>query len=245
MSLKRTSQIDKRGMMRLIKTLFMAALFSSLASYSHACAVVDGVAAKTDTTITISWDVSGCRKRLSAYNTFRVCWKYAGNWGNACIPPTIDKDGETGTTTITGLSPQTPYRIRTLWHHRSWGWLDVMTRTVTTSSSQWSYSASNQIAPFSLRYEKDSRHRYCVNFYWKNVPPGGATSINLLLGRKFLFFWVAEDKSPDVTHAPFNLKTGEYYYQWCKFYEARTYEAAIATSSHGNIIAQSNTIVWH
>jgi hypothetical protein len=117
MSPRIRQQIRTCGTTAFWKTFFMAALFSCLGSYSHACAV-DGVAAKTDTTITISWDISGC-KRLSAGKTFRVCWKSVTNSGNACLPPTLEGEGENGSTTITGLSPSTPYRIRTLLHQRS------------------------------------------------------------------------------------------------------------------------------
>ncbi|MGB9366771.1 MAG: hypothetical protein WCE79_12255 [Xanthobacteraceae bacterium] len=227
-------------MSRLIKTLILAALWSLPASYSHASCTTDGVSAKTDTTISIYWDVSGCN-RLSAYATFRICWKYAGNTGNACIPPTIDNYGESGTTTLTGLSPATPYRIRTLWHHRSWGWLDVNTRTVTTNAGP----------AFTLRYEKGGGHPYCVYFYWKNVPAvQGPRKTVLILARKFLSGWFIEGQSPDVSNAAFNIFTGEYYSSWCKFYESRTYRAIInlvVVDNHGNesVAASTNQIQWH
>jgi hypothetical protein len=150
-------QIRTCGTMAFLKTFFIAALFSCLASYSHACAV-DGVAAKTDTTITISWDLSGC-KRLSAGATFRVCWKNAANSGNACLPPTLEDYGEKGSTTITGLSPSTAYRIRTLWHQRS-RWWDVTTRVVSTNPSP-------TLVSYALRYERETGQKYCVHFFWK------------------------------------------------------------------------------
>ncbi len=105
--------------MRLTKTLFVAASLSCLASYARACAV-DGVASKTDTTITISWNVSGCKK-LSAGETFEVCWKDKGEWNFPCGANRIGGNGKSGTTTISGLSPGQTYKIRTKWHHRSWG----------------------------------------------------------------------------------------------------------------------------
>jgi hypothetical protein len=224
-------------MARWMKTFFVATLLSFSAVYSSLACAVDG-AAKTDTTISISWDVSGCN-HLSASATFRVCWKNAANSGNACIPPTIDSYGESGTATITGLSPSTAYRIRTLWHHRTWGWLDVTTRTVTTDPSHG--------APFSLRYEKGTGFPYCVTFYWKNVPTvPGAIAINLLFSRKFFSAWFVEDKSPDVSTASFNLFTGEYHYQWCKFYESRTYRAIVNIYvGNNNVAASSNQIQWH
>lgn len=139
---------------------------------------------------------------------------------------------------LPGLSPSTAYRIRTLWHHRTWGWLDVTTRTVTTDPSHG--------APFSLRYEKGTGMPYCVTFYWKNVPTvPGATAISLLFSRKFFSAWFVEDKSPDVSTASFNLFTGEYHYQWCKFYESRTYRAIVNIYVGNNVAASSNQIQWH
>jgi hypothetical protein len=238
MSPKIADQIGSRSTITFTATLFIAALFSCLASYSHACAV-DG-ATQTDTTITISWDVSGC-KRLSAGATFRVCWKNAANSGNACLPPTLDGYGETGTTTITGLSPSTAYRIRTLWHQRSWGWLDVTTRTVTTNPTQ---AASS----FSLRYEKDIGHPYRVVFFWKNIPTLTVpiSSINLVFSRKLLSGWILVDKSPDVTTVVRNPITGEYSFAWDKFYESRTYKAIVNVYAGNNSpAASSNEVQWH
>src|ERR1043166_5869922 len=129
MSVKRSDQLNRRIIMKLLMMFFVAALFLVGAHYAYACGV-DNIVGKTDTTITISWDVSSCPK-LNSGTKFEICWKKAGNPGAVCNQPTMQSNFATGTATIEGLSPETPYKIKTQWHRKS-SWYDVTTRIVTT-----------------------------------------------------------------------------------------------------------------
>jgi hypothetical protein len=227
--------------MRLIRTLFITALFPFFVSHSHACAV-DGVAAKTDTTITIGWDVSGCN-HLDADSTFRVCWKGAGNSGNVCIPPTLESNGETGTTTITGLSPSAAYKIRTQWHHRSQGWKHVTNRVVSTDPSATPVS-------YMLRYERTTGKQYCVNFFWKTpqaLPTPLPFDLYLAVFHRRLGSWNLETKrNVDTSAATFNSATQEYTTYDCTFRNTRRYKAELVAyfSSTGQTNIVSNSIEW-
>jgi hypothetical protein len=226
---------------KLIQTLFIGALFSFPASDLHACAV-DGVEAKTDTTITISWNVSGCNK-LSAGATFRVCWKNAANSGNTCIEPTLEGHDESGTTTITGLLPSTAYKIRTQWHHRSTGWHDVTTRIVSTNPSPTSVS-------YALRYERETGRKYCVHFFWK-APPSLPTPLPFEL-KLAVFHWelgnwkLETKRDVDTSGATSNPATQEYTTYDCTFRNSRRYHAELVAyfplTKETNIV--SNTIEW-
>lgn len=226
--------------MKLIKTFLIAALFSFPASYSNACAV-DGVETKTDTTITISWNVSGCKK-LSAGATFRACWKNAANSGDTCIGPTREGYGETGTTTIPGLSPSTAYKIRTQWHHRSWGWRDITTRIVSTNPSATPVE-------YTLRYERQTGRKYCVHFFWK-APPSLPTplpfELKLIVDRWELGKPVVDRKRDvNVSGATFNAATREYDTYDCTFRNERRYRARLfASFPNGAANIVSNTIEW-
>ncbi len=222
---------------RLMETLFIAALFSLPASTSQACAV-DGVAAITATTISISWDLTSC-KRLSAGHTFEVCWKKQADSGNACIPPVLYGDGETGITTITGLSPATAYRIRTLWHQRS-NWWDVTTRITSTQASPGSSS-------FLLRYEKGQGQKYCTTFYWKGpaLPPIWIMELHVdhwVLGS----FTYDKKLSPIVTGSPLNTSTAEYSATDCGFSNNQRYRAVLAqyTATNSSPNSVSNFVEW-
>jgi hypothetical protein len=226
--------------MRLIKTLFMAALLSCLASYAHACAV-DGVASKTDTTITISWNVSGCNK-LSAGETFEVCWKDKGAWNFPCGANRIGGIGESGTTTISGLSPGQTYKIRTKWHHRSWGWKLVTNRTVTTDPT--SQSSSNILL---LRYVKKSTGpSYSVDFYFKHTQTPPPT---LVLSELSLHFhhknvgtagiWVSSADTPLITAVPY-APTQEFTINVPGFINSTGYRAQIFKGND----AISNRMEW-
>lgn len=115
--------------MPLFRTFFITALFSLATSYAHACGV-DSVAGKTDTSITIAWDVN-CNKFLKV----EICWKLAANSGNVCNPPAMAFYTTTGSYTIAGLQPQTPYKIKTHWRTQNSAWKEITTRTVTTNPS--------------------------------------------------------------------------------------------------------------
>jgi len=220
--------------MRLKATLFIGALFSLAPSNSLACAV-DSVAATTSTTISISWDLTSC-KRLSAGHTFKVCWKKQGDSGNACIEPVLYGDGETGTTTITGLLPATAYRIRTLWHQRS-KWWDVTTRITSTQASPGSSS-------FLLRYEKSPGQPYCVTFYWKG-PALPSTWIVELHVEHWVFGRFTYDRrlSQIVTGSPLDPSTGEYSATDCGFSNNQRYQAALGLSGPTSGFG-SNFVEW-
>jgi hypothetical protein len=218
------------------KILFFATLVSLAASSSLACAV-DGVSTITDTTIAISWDLSSC-KHPSGTNTFKVCWKKQGNSGNACISPVLFGQGTSGTTTITGLSPASPYRIRTLWHNPL-GWFDVTTRIVTTQADQGSSS-------YLLRYDKGAGQKYCVAFYWKGpaLPAIWVMELHVehwVLGR----FTFDKSQSQVVTGSPYNTSTGEYSVTDCGFSNNQRYQAVIELSNPTTTSGlASNFVEW-
>lgn len=187
--------------MKLLMTLLVAALFSFGASYAHACGV-DSVSGKTDTNITISWDVP-----CNGFREFEICWKNAANSGNVCIQPTMQTGERTGSYTIAGLQPETAYKIKTHWR-RKLGWYEITTRIVTTSPSPAAITTV-------LRYEKESPQRYSVTFYWKNPPTPSPTrewKLGLVYQTKNLFGW-SNPVPIDLTDAPISPQTGEYYWQ--------------------------------
>ena len=143
--------------MKLFKTLLMAALFSLGASYAHACGV-DSVSAKTDTTITIAWEVN-CNNFLK----IEICWKNAANSGNECNASALAFYTKTGSYAIAGLQPQTPYKIKTHWRKPNSAWYEITTRTVTTNPTP-------TVSGLSLRYEKGPGEPYSVYFFWKHPP---------------------------------------------------------------------------
>lgn len=219
--------------MRLIKTLFMAALFSCLASYSYACAV-DSMSGKTDTTIDISWDLSGC-SHVNSGEKFEICRQLGlGAW--FCTRYSTSS----GTGTISGLSASTVYKIRTKWH-RKLLWRTVTTRTVTTDPSP---TSSNTV----LRYQKLPGHPYCVDFYWKNPPlPNPAWRLTLDLKTRFTGVWSSLTDLDLSLNAQYNSSTNEYKKQKCGFSNNRQYKAfikkksTIGSSIPGNV---SNTVQW-
>lgn len=226
--------------MASIKALFLAALFSCLVPYAHGCAV-DGVASKTDTTLVISWNVSKCKK-LSAGDTFEVCWKEKGDWNFPCGANKKTGQGESGTITIPGLSPGQTYKVRTKWHHRSTGWHLVTNRTVTMDRT--SQSSSDTLL---LRYEKQSGKPYCVNFYFKHANPSSAvialSDLSLHVQHKsFGSFgiWVSAPNQDLKTAVP-NPATKEYVKKdLCSFLESTGYRAQIYKGSD----PISNKIEW-
>jgi Fibronectin type III domain len=228
--------------MTLPKTLFMAALLSCLASDAQACAV-DGVASKTDTTITISWSLSGCKK-LSAGDTFEVCWKEKGELDFPCGANRKTAGGESGSITIDGLSPGQTYKVRTKWHHRSTGWHLVTNRTVTMDRT--SASSSDKLL---LRYEK--KLGGCVDFYFKYAQPINPTSpivltdLTLHLHKKDLVslgFWASgksiplkDAKSASADEYTVNSCDNNTYFGENVLHRAQVFEKSTAIS---------NVIVW-
>lgn len=233
-------------MMTLLKALFLAALLSGGTRRAYACGV-DGVAAKTDTTITISWNVSSCPK-LNSGAKFEICWKKAGNPGAVCNQPTIQSDLAIGTATIEGLSPSTAYKIKTQWHRKS-SWYDVTTRIVTTNPS----AISSETV---LRYEKGTSQGYAVDFYWKNrpsppPPPNQDATLALLIkhqsiGTFGIWGTTAYDaQDHDLTNAAFNSSTNEYTKKVRKFNVNRRYRAYLYWRKDGqNLKRVSNEIEW-
>lgn len=221
--------------MKLIKTLFVSAVFSCLASYAHACAV-DG-ATQTDTTITISWTLSGCKK-LSAGETFEVCWKDKGEWNFPCGANRIGADGESGTTTISGLQPGQTYKVRTKWHQRSWGWQLITNRTVTTNRT--SAASSDTLL---LRYVKKSD---CVDFYFKHAQPSSSvialSELTLHLHRKSVGtfkLWLTAPELPLKT-AVASAPSQEFTINSCGFGQSTSHRAQIYKGNN----AISNLIEW-
>ena len=229
--------------MRLFKTLLMAALFSLWASDAHACGV-DAVSGKTDTTITISWDVQ-CPK----FKKVEICWEKSGNSGNVCNASALAFYTTTGSYTIAGLQPQTPYKIKTHWRTNNSAWREITTRIVTTNPSP---AATGTV----LRYLKATSQGYCVDFYWKNAPtppaaPNQDATLALLEKHQSvgsIGFWVnaaykAQDH--DLSNAPLNTVTGEYTKKVCGFSNNRRYRAYLywrkGTISLGKV---SNEIEW-
>jgi hypothetical protein len=230
-----------RSVTSFTKTLFIAALFSSLGCYAHACGV-DSVAAKTDTTITITWNISDCNK-LSASDTFEVCWKNTGDWNFPCGANRIPGYGESGTSTITGLSQASSYKIRTKWHHRSTGWHLVTNRVVTTEPSP----SSNTV----LRYMKVGHPQffttkdYCIDFYWKN-PPAVTAGHTLVLHIMKKTVTYLDWKDLVVTNATFNSSTGEYTANQCGFYNSFRSKATVALQSAASnqLHTYGNDVEW-
>lgn len=226
--------------MTVFKTLCIAALLSWLSSSSQACAV-DGVASKTETTLTISWNVSGCKK-WSGGDSFEVCWKEKGEWDFPCGANKKMGQGASGTITIDGLSPGQTYKVRTKWHHKSTGWHLVTNRTITMDRT--SASSSDTLL---LRYEKQSGKPYCVNFYFKQANPSsaviGLSDLSLHVQRKSvgsLGFWASAPNQELKTAVP-NPATQEFVKKdLCGFLESTEYRAQIYKGSK----AISNLIVW-
>ena len=218
--------------MKLLMTLLVAGLFSFGASYAHACGL-DAVSGKTDTTITISWDVQ-CPK----FKKVEICWKKAANSGNVCNAPTKQSTDTTGSYTIEGLSPSTAYKIKTHWYGKSI-WHEITVRTVTTNPPP---AATTTV----LRYEKGTGQTYCVDFYWKNPPPSNP-DWTLALGLKSTLLWIWTDiPYVDLTGASFNSSTGEYTVNKCEFSNNRKYRAYIYKRSlfGDNLGAISNWVQW-
>ncbi len=236
-----------------VRALFAAAALAfficlSGASNAHACAV-DSVAAKTHTTITIGWDARNCKK----FEKFRICWKKAGNEGAACNGPDITSASQNGSATITGLSPNTAYKIKTDWH-RKISWYDVMTRVVTTNPPPVApvepldptigYGNIGNAVLYprdtTLRYVKESARNYCVTFYWKALPPppqNKKLTPSLIVNRRFFGDFLSFMQY-DVTDISLN-SNDEYSLRKCDFMNAFRYEAYISWDG-----GKSNKIEW-
>jgi len=223
--------------MRLMGKILIATLLSGLTSYAHACAV-DSVQSKTDTTITISFDVSGCN-HLGSGEKFEVCWKNTGDWDFPCGADSRHRSGESsGTITITELSPSTSYKVRTKRHSTIVGWVLVTNRIVTTNPSPTSSSAV-------LRYVKGSGNPYSVDFFWSNSSTQ-PSMLTLHLQHKSLGslgVWVSS-ANQDLTNATLNLFTGEYTINITGFNVGRRYRAQIYQKS-GDQSSVTNRIEWY
>lgn len=228
--------------MPLFRTFFITALFLLATTYAHACGV-DAVSAKTDTSITIAWDVN-CSKFLKV----EICWKLANHSGNVCNAPAMAFYTTTGSYTIAGLQPQTPYKIKTHWRTNNSAWKEITVRIVTTNPSP----AASVTA---LRYEKGSGKGYCVDFYWKNAPTPpqtGLASLALILKHRVvgpIGNYVTMNFDPykhDLTNASFNTSTGEYTHRVCDFSVSRRYRAYISWRRDDGGLAggYSDTIEW-
>jgi hypothetical protein len=191
-----------------------------------------------------NWDLSTCNN-LSASDTFEVCWKQTGTFNFPCGANRLAGWGESGSTTISGLSPSTAYKIRTKWHSHS-AWHLVTNRTVTTDPSPTS-------ADIMLRYTKAYAQGYHVDFYWKNSPsPPSALSLHLEHKSIGSFgVWASAD-NVDLTNATFNSATGEYHINLAgytynggqvEFKNTRRYKAYIVIT--GQTSHASNTVEWH
>ncbi|HYJ89421.1 MAG TPA: fibronectin type III domain-containing protein [Pyrinomonadaceae bacterium] len=190
--------------MKFLMSMLMVALFWFGASYARACGV-DGVAGKTDTSITISWDVSKCKK----LEKFEICWKKAANSGNVCNSPTMQSEEPTGSYTIDGLSPETPYKVKTHWH-RKVRWYEITTRIITTDPSPPPTTTTTV-----LRYEKETPQRYSVTFYWKNPPTPSQFrewKLGLVYQTRQPFGW-SGPTAVDLTKALILPQTGEHYWK--------------------------------
>ena len=217
--------------MRFARALVLSAVVSLAVENAVACAV-DAMQTKTDTTITIGWDLSSCNN-VNTGQSFRICWKQAGNGGNACIPPTLEGSGLSGTKTITGLAPATAYKIKTYWQKNS-NWKHVTTRTVTTNPSP---SAASAV----FRYEKGTGSPYCVVVYWKNPPPlDPANPLKVHFKKRALGVWTTKELVDAEDGTP-NSATNEYALQRCGFYVSVHYRANLVQGA----TAVSNVVQWH
>lgn len=225
-------------MMCLARVSFLT-LILVWASAAAACAV-DAVSGKTDTTINISWDLSGC-SQVNSGSKFHICWKHSGSWTGVCGSGHEATDNNTaGTYVISGLSPSTSYKIKTEWHKNS-SWKTVTTRTVTTNPTPTS-------SGLLLRYEKGSGQPYCVTFYWKN-PPSLATGSKLALNvqHTLLGIWVTAQYQDHLANPDYNGTSSEYSKKVCGFsnnfkYRTFIYERRVDDTSSG---ALSNTVKWN
>jgi hypothetical protein len=224
--------------MRFFRTLSVTVFIVCLASRANGGCAVDAVAAKSDTTISISWDLSGCNN-VNNGDTFEICWKKASNSGDVCIPPTKLGQGITGVATISGLLPSTAYKLRTKWHRKQ-SWYVATNRTVTTDPSP---ASSGTV----LRYEKGPGQPYCVQFYWQNPPPPNPQwKLALHIKHRFLWIWVTGSVE-DLSTASFNSSTNEFHYEKCELSNNRRYRANIfkelPTGFSQGIV--SNEIEWN
>lgn len=229
-----------------LKLRCVAALLLCLASNAQACAV-DGIESKTDTTLVISWNLFKCNK-LSAGDTFEVCWKEKGEGDFPCGANRKTAGGESGSITIPGLSPGQTYKVRTKWHHRSTGWHLVMNRTVTMDRT--SASSSDTLL---LRYEKKLEDRPgekkgCVDFFFKYAQPPNPSSplvlssLSLHLQHKSIGTfkaWLRAGEIP-LKNAKSVSAADEYKMRQCGFGENVSHRAQIFD---GNT-AISNLIEW-
>lgn len=218
--------------MNFLKTFLILSLFTLLTSYAHACAV-DSVSAKTDTTISISWDLSGC-SHVNSGSKFEICKRIGfGSW--SCY---LDSNSS-GTFALSGLSPSTTYKIRTKWHKRQL-WHEVTTRTVTTDPSP---VATGTV----LRYQKLPGNPYCVDFYWKNPPaPSVQWTLVMDLKNRTIGIW-GSLPNINLASAQFNSSTNEYSQQKCGFSNNRQYRAFIkqhSTIGNSPELTASNRVQW-
>jgi hypothetical protein len=224
--------------MKFFKTLLMAALFSLGASHAHACGV-DAVSGKTDTTITIAWDIN-CNNFLKV----ELCWKNAANSGNVCNPPAMAFYTTTGSYTIAGLQPQTPYKIKTHWRTKNSAWREITDRIVTTNPSP-------AASVTTLRYEKGSGQKYSVTFYWKNPPTASPTNEWKLVLKYRVKQIIGWSGISSVDH-PFSLNASTNEYYWTSkniFSNNRKYQACLAkkytNSGHSDdLYCISNELEW-
>lgn len=227
--------------MKFLMMLFMAALFSVGASYARACGV-DSVSGKTDSTITISWDVN-CNKFLKV----EICWKKAANSGNVCNAPAMAFYTTTGSYTIEGLQPETAYKIKTHWRTKNSAWREITVRIVTTNSPPTATTTM-------LRYEKQSadslvnlQPQYIVYFFWQHPPPP-KPGWDLVLWIKPKGILVSS-RYIDVKDATYNPSTREYGLATYPYSNNRTYEARLClknASKKKEVVcpANSNSVEW-
>lgn len=204
----------------------------SAASDARACGV-DSVSAKTDTSITISWDAD-----CNNFFKIEICWKMSANSGNECDTSTAQSAEKTGSYIINGLQAATAYKIKTHWRTKNGTWRNITTRTVTTDPTPTS-------GVTLLRYEKGPNEPYFVLFSWKN-PPHVTTGFELVM-----IFWAKASnnrKSKDATNAAYNGTTNEFSLLAYGFSNDRKYEACLGrkdtTKKKNNLGCLSNIVEW-
>jgi len=146
----------------------------------------------TENSITVSWTPPSGDYRLSNdwVHDYMVCYEVGGTWATVCGGGTVNYTSATSYT-ITGLSPETEYKIRVKCHcerRNMWGnWKNPKWRTIGTNRSSTvaaspdpdpitSYIITPHVTSFSIDVEMDhtlmpyfSNARICYKKRWNPV----------------------------------------------------------------------------
>jgi hypothetical protein len=109
----------KYGASNFLIALLLFISASAAKAFGSVWSVATGT---TDTTIQINWTALpyGKYKWSGSYPKYKICFKIAGSWVNACNANTITTNSKPYT--ITGLTPNTSYKIKVYSHTLKKNW---------------------------------------------------------------------------------------------------------------------------